>query len=307
MNTKKREIGTIMVDKFRIDFIGIGTAKSGTTWLVKQLNEHPSIYIPSEKELHFFSVKDSHGFDLKNNRYEKFGFEWYENHFRKCDARQVRGEFTPFYLYCGTAAHRIFRHAPNVRLICTLREPIQRAFSHYQHDMRIGLLNSRISFENAVRIRRDYLEYGLYYKYLKVYFDIFPHENIKIIFFEDIAKNPLQVIEELYNFLDVNSDYIPETLFKKENVKGNSRFPRLNELLMRTKYLLRKKDLSFIIKLVNFLKISDVATHIINLREKDNDFDFIERPNRDKYLSFFLSDTVKLENLLSIDLSKWKR
>ena len=103
------------------DFICIGVQRAGTTWLYECLKEHPEVFVPETKELHFF-----------NDNYEK-GIEFYSQYFEEADSvNQVIGELTPNYYHDIQALQRISQKLPNVKVILILREPIARAYSHYQ-------------------------------------------------------------------------------------------------------------------------------------------------------------------------------
>src|SRR4051812_20619515 len=107
-------------------FVILGTMRGGTTSLVRYLGEHPDVYVAPQKEVHFF---DEH-FEL--------GVEWYEAQFEgRGDARQF-GEGTPAYLYGDIAMQRLKQILPETRLIVSVREPVERAYSHYWHQRARG-------------------------------------------------------------------------------------------------------------------------------------------------------------------------
>ncbi len=89
---------------FKIDFIGIGAAKSGTTWLFHCLGQHPQICLSEPKEINYFNQRGS--FRNFNKNHTK-PFSWYINHFRHCQANKIKGEFSPIYLYDEIAPSRI--------------------------------------------------------------------------------------------------------------------------------------------------------------------------------------------------------
>ena len=119
------------------DFICIGVQRAGTTWLYECLKEHPEIFVPETKELHFF-----------NDNYEK-GMTFYSDFFNDANStKQVIGELTPNYYHDFTALERISQSLPNVKIIFILREPVARAYSHYQ----LSLTNQckGMSFDDAL-------------------------------------------------------------------------------------------------------------------------------------------------------------
>ena len=128
------------------DFLVIGAARSGTTSLYRYLERHPAIAAASMKEIHYFSIDHWRG------------VEWYRAHFptamtRKIvtwrgDARCQTGEATPYYLFHPLAPERIADALPDIRLVILLRNPIDRAFSHYLHEVALGI--EELPFERAI-------------------------------------------------------------------------------------------------------------------------------------------------------------
>ena len=168
------------------DFIGVGAPKCGTTSLHDILYDHPQIQLPSDKELHFFDNPE---------HFEK-GPEWYASHFSEDD--RIRGEFTPAYMSYDTTPERIKEVVgADVKLIFMFREPVERAFSEYQHNYRRGLINDA-SFEEA--IERDlsdkttvgfdkrlfsFIQRGRYADQVERFLKFFPKENMLFIRFRE--------------------------------------------------------------------------------------------------------------------------
>jgi len=130
------------------DFIIIGVQRGGTTSLYKYMTKHPKIIPALKKEIHFF-----------DNKFGK-GLSWYESQFMQnpffCLLKRKRksedtitGEASPYYIYHPHVPKRISKILPNVKLIAILRNPIERAFSHYNHEVRLGA--EKLSFEDALK------------------------------------------------------------------------------------------------------------------------------------------------------------
>jgi len=181
------------------NFLGIGAAKSGTTMLSSLLQQHPEIYIPPQKELHYF---DGDSINRGDN------IIWYFSQFKK---NKAVGEYTPSYLLIPTAPDRILKTlGKKVKLIVLLRNPVDRAFSHYCHvknnwhkqkyrarNYPIENLNFEEAIENeTIRLSENkyhirhlsYFKKGLYADQLEVYFKIFPQNNFYIMLLEDYAQ-----------------------------------------------------------------------------------------------------------------------
>ena len=212
------------------DFLIIGTPKSATTALYQYLLQHPSIYPPLTKQIHFF------------DRYFHRGLSWYKicfpykwEKFLKIKNKKLgfcTGEATVHYMLHPLAAKRVAETFPNIKLIVMLRNPIDRAYSHYQ--MELANKNENLSFEEILieepkrlngeieRLAKDekydsleyphraYLRTGHYAEFLKKWFEYFPREQFLIInnekFLSDISKGYNQVLD----FLKVSNHELPE-------------------------------------------------------------------------------------------------
>ncbi len=136
--------------RFEPGFLIVGAMKAGTTFLHACLAEHPACVCAAEKELHFF-----------DNNFHR-GREWYRSRFplrRWMESRRGRpllaGEATPYYLYHPLAPQRAKETCPGAKLIVLLRYPVDRAYSHYQQNVRAGF--ERLSFAEAIEAEPDRL------------------------------------------------------------------------------------------------------------------------------------------------------
>jgi len=198
------------------DFLIIGTQKGGTTSLYRYLSKHPNIkpnYVV--KELSFF------------DQYYQRGMPWYKSHFPKRKRNRLYFEATTHYIFHPHTPKRIKEHLPNIKIIVLLRDPIFRAFSSYQHQVRAGREN--LSFDEAIKLEKNrlrdeeikvrnnedyhsynlqhfsYLERGMYAKQIKNWLQYFPMDQFKFIKSENFYSNTQKSLEEICNFLDINS------------------------------------------------------------------------------------------------------
>mgnify|MGYP001416814740 CR=1 FL=1 len=273
------------------DFIGIGAMRCGTTWISDKLRKHPEIFLPNNyKELHFF---DSH---YKN------GIEWYENNFLGKIDTQISGEFTPKYLRDDESPFLIKNHYPNVKLIISIRNPVDRAFSHYNF-LKKQLKISDNFYEALFDENYEILKAGLYGQQIKTYLDLFPREKIHIIIFDDIKKTPYNVINELYNFLNVSSDFKPKNLEKIINQRREVRYRFLENLTRKTKRSIRPY-------IKNRNKLKNFGFHyllgILNtinskkIIKKEIDYD-----TKNYLIEYYKNDFVILNKILDGKVAHW--
>ena len=120
----------------RPNFFMVGAPKTGTSSFFNYLSEHPDIFLPAVKELHYFSYPEV------SDTYYDIPFVTSESEYlRLFDGRRnekMAGDLSPSYLFQSRAAERILRFQPDARIIISLRNPIKRAISHYLMDVRLG-------------------------------------------------------------------------------------------------------------------------------------------------------------------------
>src|SRR5680860_1100775 len=142
-------------------FLIAGGMRCGTTSLNAYLREHPEVSVGQPKEVHFF-----------DQNYER-GIDWYLQHFPGSDNSKAVGEATPAYLYYPEIAERIATTLPDVRILVLLRDPVDRAHSHYWHNRSVG--REKLNFADAIasepkrldrspeyRARYSYVDRGRY-------------------------------------------------------------------------------------------------------------------------------------------------
>ena len=206
--------------RVRPNFIIIGAMKSGTSSLFSYLCRHPSVAPPLRKETHFFNLAMPAGRSLA----------WYKAHFplrAEMRGRRLVGEATPEYLFNSKVPGRIADLRP-IKLIAILRDPVERAISHYHHEVRMG--REYLSIEDAMRLEDERLEMatrpgredletynhasykkrGLYLEQLERYWRVFPREDVLVVGTRDLHERPAKVVDETLRFLgvaDTGADY----------------------------------------------------------------------------------------------------
>lgn len=188
------------------DFIGIGAAKSGTTWLARNIGKHPQIYLPQRKELSSFAYHD----------FDAACIEDYKRYFRSAPAFKTKGEFSTIYLQSEKAPRRIKKLLPEVKLIVSLRNPIEQIYSHYWHLRRQNFHQDKrdaraARIDQAVASFPELLiEPARYFTHLNRWKEYFSPQQIHVIFFDDIVASPEKVLKDAWSFLGVEGDIPPQ-------------------------------------------------------------------------------------------------
>lgn len=204
------------------DFIIIGTQKAGTTSLHAYLSQHPQFLKPYEKEVHFFDG----GLDPSIDNYKK-GQAWYRAHFpfRKNGSASRVFEASPLYIFNPLVPGRMFNLLPQARIIAILRNPTDRAISHYFHEKQRGyeslpimeaLLEEERRLESAIRLK-DYKNYsfihhsyksrGHYSEQLERYLKFFPRQQVLILNSEEFFHDQHNILRQVTDFTGVDSDF----------------------------------------------------------------------------------------------------
>jgi hypothetical protein len=221
------------------DFMIIGTQHSGTTWLWNVLDQYPETSFPRKKEIHFFGSSELY----------HQGLQWYFNQFDGLDSDKIicdaatsnfydrvpywrnPGEHLEYDESLPTIPELVTRALPDVKIIVSLRDPVSRAISAYHHWIRRQSYwggNRRVSpwlglRETALRYPKvRILEYGFYSCYLREWKKYIPEEHLCVLIFEeDMVQFPKECIKKVLAFLEIESDFAPETEIKSKNPSWN--------------------------------------------------------------------------------------
>ncbi len=244
-------------NNFKLDFIGVGPPKCGTTWIYECLKEHPEICVSIPKEINFFNK--NYSFFRKNEtwQYTK-GLSWYSKHFSHCKKHNIIGEICPSYFADIDTPYLIYKNFPNIKIIITLRNPTKRLYSEYLHGKyRYSNLKGNCPSLKKMISNQKFIQTGFYYKYILNYLKYFDEKQILVLIQEDSLKNPQKYIQNIYKFLNVEQNYKPKSLNKQINKIGpkihNSKFLYLKF----KKYIMNNKIKHSIIKIVKFLNLSN--------------------------------------------------
>ena len=293
-------------EDFIVDFIGIGIMKAGSTWIFEVLKEHPQICVSTQKEIQFFD---------KDRNYIK-GIGWYKKFFSNCQSDKIKGEFSPGYLSSPKVPERIYNNFPKAKLIVCLRNPVEAIISCYRFSVtRRNHLSLYPNFSEAIHKDKGLLDNFLYARHLKRYFSFFSKENILILIYDDLKSNPADFIKKIYNFLNVDSQFIPEICKTKKNVTGDSfivpRFAFINKIFCRLMILSQNQKIR---KIPGFLFLQEIAfriytanrKHVKNFGEFKVSDDSIRDDEREYLRQFYKADIEQLEKIIDRKLTSWK-
>lgn len=306
------------------DFFIVGAAKTGTTALQQILDDHPGIYMSPLKEPNFF-YDDVALKDLRKELLQKLttenaekwisdgmqGMLWtaylrdeklYKKIFEKATDK-ICGEASVSYLYSKNAAKNIFNYNPNAKIIIILRNPVERAWSHFNMEKRMGLLQD--SFTNEFNKHKNdthpvwgidpiFLSGGFYYNQVKRFLEVFPKEQIFICLYDDFKKNPNKTIHDALKFIGINNS---EAEFIIDNKKVNeARKSIVDDFLPSEGIKAKARKIARMFGLHSFLK---------NLLSRENKTTLT--PENKKLLAeYYAKDIQELEKLIEVNLNNWK-
>lgn len=285
----------------KVDFFIVGAPKSGTTSLYHYLSEHPQVEMSSQKEPDYFSDKAIHeqGMYYAKNRVDTL--DKYESLFVQKES-VVYGEASVSYLFYENVAEDIKKYNPNAKIIIMLRDPIERAFSHYLMDYRLGLISD--SFENVLAkiskhknahlFYQQYIEVSKYAKQIQRYLDFFKKENILFIDYEDFKKNVSKTVDQVYNFLNISTEFVADI-----NTKHNTFIMPKNKII-RLIY-----SFVFLRKILIFLFPVYLVKNISVLLFKSDKKPELLKETRSLLSIIFNDDIKKMEEVLAKNYSKW--
>ena len=259
-------------------FLGIGVQRAATTWVYECLRAHPDVFLPEQKELHYF-----------DESYE-LGASWYASHFPGAECERTLGEITPSYLHIDGVAERIASDLPDIKLFVILREPISRARSGF--DLFKGDFDTD-NFTEACSLGSPLVQRSLYSQALEKYFSLFERNQILVLLFDDIMSRPQYCVEEICAHIGVK-------MMEPDKIIGQGTnsvvFPNAQRLLNRF-------GLASMVKIAKqepFNSLIRSGASKVRDRKRLSD----DGPSAEVRAQF-RSDIVKLESLIDRDLSGW--
>lgn len=293
------------------NFLIIGAQKAGTTALHYYLSQHPQVYMSPAKEPGFFAFEDSPPDfqgpgDAEGHRLVTTSLDEYHKLFQGVTNELAVGESSTWYLGHPQAPERIKQYIPEAKLIAILRNPVDRAYSSYQHLIRDGRETVK-DFGKAIDAEQQRIdanwEYLWRYKYmgqysvhLSRYLKAFSASQLKVFIYEDLSDSPENLLKDIYQFLKLDDSYSPE-VFTRLNMSGKRKIQALENFL-------HKENL-----------IKNVIKPFLPATLRKQFADYVRRQNikkeecpaeaREELVKFFYEDILNLQDMIDRDLSAW--
>ena len=271
-------------------FLIVGSAKAGTTSVYHYLEQHPQVYMSPVKEPQYFSLtgqgrpKGAAMIGVTPTQ------EKYLELFKGVSDQKAVGEASTAYLLSPTAAKRIAEAIPDVKIIIILRNPADRAFSGYLMQLRNATDNGRV--EEAFDSDKKYVRHSFYYENISRYIEYFPREQIGFFLFEELRKNPDQVMRRVYRFLGVDDNFQAE--IQQHNQAWVPKYRLLNSVRER---LLRSEKLRKALQDTAIKRWFRRLTRVEPPRMTDEIYQ--------RLIAYYREDIEKTQRLTGLDLSSW--
>ncbi|ARN74087.1 sulfotransferase family protein [Oceanicoccus sagamiensis] len=275
------------------NFIIIGAAKAGTTALYHYLGAHPAVFMSPIKETNYFAWEEALSLSDRKHLFPVSNIDDYTQLFESSANATAIGEASPLYLESPIAAYNIHQQIPKAKLIVSLRNPVERAISGYLMHVRSGKIN--LDLNHQFTADEHYVNAGFYHENLNRFYDLFPRENIHVSLYETFNKNPEKIINDLYSFVDVDTNFQPD-LREKHNIGQVPKNPTLNKWLRNRKLKQLAQDYfpGFLKKAGKFILNKNMSAR--------PDF---SRETKLKLLELYKQDIEKTQQLTGLDLSQW--
>lgn len=296
--------GTAVIDPMlpSPNFFIVGAAKAGTTSLNAYLGKHPDVFMSALKEPHYFA-----SFELKPE-FDNFqpvirDSRAYQELFRGSENCRAVGEASPSYLCDPDAATLIRSSIPESKIIISLRNPVQRAFSHYLMEYHSG--RESLPFDKAVQadlsrsekgwgVSFQYIELSLYADQVERYLTAFGRSRVLVILFEDLIRDTPTVMRRVATFLDIDPARYPQSAFDEVHFPFEATRGRVARKLLRWRSLRQWSR--------NWIPRELRRTVRNRLLYRDADKPKLDSETRKALAMRFEPDLLRLENLLEREL-----
>jgi hypothetical protein len=267
-------------------FAVIGPGKAGTTWMYNLLKAHPEVCVAAAKETMFFDAS-----------YHK-GVGWYHRFYAASRGHKAVGEVCNSYIFSEEAPTRMRAYNPALKLVTSLRNPIDRAFSNYLFFLR----NAQVagSFEEAVAARPDLLVQGLYARHLERYLACFPRAQLLVLAFDDLKRDPYAFARRLLEFIEVDSNHIPDVAAEKVLRASQPRSRFAARLVKQAAIRVRRVGLPDVVTRVK----SGALPRLLYRQYAESEYPKMRAETRAELVRYFTADVARLSELTGRDYAK---
>jgi hypothetical protein len=288
------------------NFLMAGFEKCGTTSIYNYLEQHPQIYMSPVKEPNFLERDWDSFTGEKRKRIDTL--EKYAELFADVNNSHLAiGEGSPNLLFhYQTSIPRIQQYVPNAKVFAILRDPVTRAYSDY-------LMQIRDEYQGNNRTLLEQIQYssttsytllkGLYYTPVKACLEAFGTDNFKVFLYDDLSKDTTTFMQEIYNYLDVDSSFIPDTS-KKSQIAQVPRSRSVNQLL-KTSNPVRNIIASGLRVIMPLELRQKIRSTLVNLNSQGKEAQPLTEEERHALSEYYYEDVLKLQDLIQRDLSNW--
>ena len=287
------------------NFLIVGVQKAGTTSIYNYLQEHPQVYMSLIKETNFLEKDWENLPPEQQNKNGIVTLEKYAELFANVKDEIAIGEASPNYLFHHeSSAARIKKYVPNAKLIVVLRNPVERAYSDYLMHIRDAIGYRSLSEQIKHSSHKSFiLRKGFYFESIKYYLEQFGQAQVKIFFYEDLCENPQVFMQEVYQYIGVNDDFLPNTT-RKAQVAKIPKNKNINNLLQRKNPL--RNTAAKILKTVMPIEARQkLRDRLISLNSQTKQQAPLSAEERQQLIELYREDILQLQDLVGRDLSKW--
>lgn len=293
------------------NFILAGFPKCGSSSLYYYLKAHPEIFLPEQKELHYYvreelKERNKGPGDSKYETYHVTSKEAYNEHYRGAAAYPMVGDSSASFMNHLESLSRVKAELGDIKIILTVRDPVKRAYSNYLHLVREG--RETLDFMEALEreaFRKEkmyanfwyYLENSKYYDKIKLCKTLF--SQVYILTFEAFTANPQNEIQKLYRFLDVDDEFLPDNLDAKFNTGGSFSKNLITRLILRENALKR-----FVKKNWNTNKLQGIKNKVLSRFRKSAPV--MDPAVREMLRQTLKEDVLRMHKEFGVEIKYWQ-
>ena len=268
-------------DTTAITFLMVGCQRCGTTWVDAALRGHPQIYLPFQKQTYFF------------DRNHDKGLDWYLSQFDNAtDAHKAVGEIATGYSL-PDAIPRMAAALPLVKLIMTVRHPIDRAYSFYQSRKEE---QGWQSFDQAIDADPEILSRGHYIDQINLLRDHYPPDRLRLLFYDDLQSDDAAYLRSILEFLEVDADFKPHQLGQ---IKNAAMFPGVRKIL-------HKLGLKPVVGTVSKSPLGDVIRRA-RKRTGNRGYGPMDPTTRSRLIDYYRPYNDRLAAFAGRDMNHWNQ